>query len=234
MAKSSKPPQPVSAFALLPKSYGLVRANLNIFIALYSVSGLFALWSFLNWFTDNKQTWSDEQFDPSSWVGAVSGLHVSTPAGVGVGFAFLLAVILVIFSLMGVILTLRVAQHGKIELPAVWNEFKRKGLKLLALEIVMGILVILGFFAFIVPGIILLWRFFLAPYILLDKNTGLDEALRRSWRMTKGNFFPIFAVILVSFLFGLTGLIPYIGIIISFLLAVAYSCAPALRYQELK
>ena len=125
-------------------------------------------------------------------------------------------------------------KHGKIELPGVWDEFKRKGLRLLGLEIVIGILTIIGILAFIVPGIILLWRFFLAPYILLDKNTGVEEALRRSWRMTRGNAWPIYAVILVGIFFGLSGIVPYVGGIVAFLLAVAYSCAPALRYMELK
>ena len=224
----------LGAFELLPKSYELVKANLNVFILLYSVPALFALWSFLNWFTNNKTTWVDDRFNPTSWFGSVSGLNVETPAGISVGLALLFAVIVLVFSLMQVILTLRVTLRGKAEFHDIWNEFIRKGFRLLLLEIVMGIFIIVGFLALIVPGIILIWRFFLAPYILLDRNTGIEEALRRSWKMTKGYFSPIFAVVLVGILFGLSGVIPYVGAIISFLLAVAYSCAPALRYKELR
>jgi len=234
MAKTDHKAEPLGALALFPKSFELVKANLNVFILLYSVPGLFALWSFLNWFTDNKTTWLDDRFSPTSWLGSVSGLNVETPAGISVGLALAFAVIILIFSLMQVILTLRVSLRGKVEFHNVWDEFLRKGFRLLLLEIVMGIFIIVGFLAFIVPGIILIWRFFLAPYILLDRNTGIEEALRRSWRMTKGYFSPIFAVILVGIAFGLTGLIPYIGPIASFLLAVAYANAPALRYQELR
>ena len=52
--------------------------------------------------------------------------------------------------------------------------------------------------------------------------------------MTKGYAWPIYSILLFSFLLALPGIIPIVGGIISFALAVAYAAAPALRYQELK
>ena len=223
-----------SPLELLPKSYRLVKDNLNIFVMLYSVPALFAIWNTLNWFTDDKTTWSDERSSLTNWFGSFSGLEVSAPGGVSAGLAVLLGVVAIAFSLMQIILTLRVSQGKRPDIHAVWKEFTRKGLKLLLLVIVLGILILVGFILLIVPGVILLWRLFLAPYIMLDQDTGIEESIRRSWRLTRNHAWPIYGIILVSILFSITGAFPYLGPVMAFLLAVAYSCAPALRYQELR
>jgi hypothetical protein len=223
-----------SVLELFSKSYGLVKANLNIFILLYSVSALFALWNFLNWFTNDKLTWSQQNTDISNTFSSLSGVHFTTPAGVAVGLAIFMAVAAVILGLMQVILTLLVSQGKKPDFADIWHIFVRKGFKLLLLEVVMGLILIVGFLALIIPGVILLWRLFLAPYLLLDKDIGIQEALRRSWNLTRGYAWPIYSVILFAILLSITGAIPYLGPIISFLLLVAFAVAPALRYQELK
>ena len=98
----------------------------------------------------------------------------------------------------------------------------------------MGVLLVVGFLLLIVPGVILLWRLFLAPYILVDKKTTIDEALSQSWKMSSGYAWPIYSILLFSFVLALPGIIPIVGSLISFALGVAYAAAPALRYQELK
>ena len=234
MTKKEVPPATERVTRLFGKSYRMVSDNLTLFIIIYSVSALFALWSFLNWFTNDKVTWMDEKFDLGNWFAGFSGLNVSTPAGVGLGLALLLAVAAVVFGLLQVILTFRLAGDRKTELGDVWQDLTKKGFKLFLLEMVMGVLTIIGFILLIVPGVILLWRLFLAPYILLDKGVGVEESLRRSWNMTRGFAWPIYSVMLFGLLLGLSGIVPYLGPIVSFVLAVAYSCVPALRYFEIK
>jgi len=226
--------KPVSAFELLGKSFQLVKENLNVFILLYSVSALFALWNFLNWFTDDRTTWTEDRLSLNNWFGSFSGLQVDTPAGMGAGLALVVGIIALIFSLLQIILVFRVAQGRKPDIGDIWEEFKKVWFKLLLLVIVMGLIVVVGFILLIIPGVIFLWRFFFAPYVMLDHGTGVEESLRRSWRMTKGFGWPIYSVILLGLLMGLSGIIFYIGPIISFILAVAYSCAPTLRYWEVK
>src|SRR3989344_7542 len=238
---SAKKPAPnkrqstlASPVDLLAASYQLVKGNLNIFIFIYSVPALFAILNFLNWFTDHKKTWSDSSFNPSSWVGFTSGVSVDTPAGLNSGLALLFAVVVLIFSLLAVILTFRVAQGRHPDFGEIWEIFARRGFRLFLLEIAMAILIILGFILLIVPGVILIWRLFLAPYILLDQGTGVEESLRRSWQQTRGFGWPIYSLILFGILLGLSGIVPYLGPILSFLLALAYSCAAPLRYFEIK
>jgi len=233
-APSSRQNKLASPVELLAASYQLVKDNLNIFIFIYSVPALFAIWNFLNWFTDHKTTWTDERFNPMSWVGFSSGLSVDTPAGLNSGLALLFAILLAIFSLLAVILTFRVAQGRRPDFGELWDIFKQRAFRLFLLEIVMAILLIVGFILLIIPGVILIWRLFLAPYILLDQGTGVEESLRRSWQQTRGFGWPIYSLILFGILLGLSGIVPYLGPILSFLLALAYSCAAPLRYFEIK
>src|SRR5687768_2976209 len=61
-----------------------------------------------------------------------------------------------------------------------------KALPLLGQSVVMSILIVVGLILLIVPGIILAYRFFFAPYVLVDQNVGIFEALKRSRQLVKG------------------------------------------------
>lgn len=234
MPKPASLVQTESAFTLFSKSYALVKENLTIFIFIFSVPALFALWNFLSYFSEDKALQDAGSNTYSSFFSSFTGLHFSSPTGIGIGLSLLLGLLAILFGLLQTILTLRVAQGKKPSFGDLWEEFKKKGMRLIGLEVMMGVGIVIGFLLLIVPGVILLWRWFLAPYILIDKNTPVSEALVQSWEMTKGYAWPIYAVILVGILWSLTGALPIVGVIISFLLTVAYSVAPALRYQELK
>jgi hypothetical protein len=73
----------------------------------------------------------------------------------------------------------------------------------------------------------------LAPYVMLDTKCGITEAMERSADLTKPYSGYIWGIIGVMFLIGLFNIIPGIGWMISFVLGMLYSIAPALRYQEL-
>lgn len=105
---------------------------------------------------------------------------------------------------------------------------------MVGLYIVVGLYILVGLILFIVPGVIFLRRYFLSPYVMLDKKAGIKEAMARSAAISKPYSGSIWGIIGVIVLFELVGIIPYIGWLISFVLSVLYSVAPALRYQELK
>jgi uncharacterized membrane protein len=60
-------------------------------------------------------------------------------------------------------------------------------LKYIASSIIFFLIFLVGLLLLVVPGIIFAIRFSLYPYILVDKNVGPIEALKESWRITKGN-----------------------------------------------
>ena len=68
-------------------------------------------------------------------------------------------------------------------------------------SIVTGIVVILGLVLLIIPGVIL------ATYLIVDKNLGPIEAIKKSWSVTRGNTWNLF-------FFGiLLGLINILGMV---------------------
>lgn len=58
-------------------------------------------------------------------------------------------------------------------------------------SLVMGAIVVLGFLALIVPGILFAIAFSMAPYLVVDKRLSTFAALKKSWYMTKGNWLPL-------------------------------------------
>ena len=74
-------------------------------------------------------------------------------------------------------------------------------------SIASGVIVFVGFILLIIPGIILAVRLQYATYLIVDKNLGPIEALKTSWKLTRGNTWNLF-------FFGiLLGLINILGVL---------------------
>ena len=116
----------------------------------------------------------------------------------------------------------------------LWPTVKELGPRMLGLYLLIALYVIGGLIFFIVPGFIMLRRYFMAPYVMLETKCGIKDAMERSAELTKPFSGAVWGVIGVMVLFAMLNAIPYIGWLISFALSCAYSVAPAMRYQELK
>jgi uncharacterized membrane protein len=102
------------------------------------------------------------------------------------------------------------------------------------LYLLMGLYIFVGLILFIIPGLIMLRRYFLAPYVMLDTRCGITEAMERSAELSKPYSGYIWGMIGVMFLISLFNVVEGIGWMAAFVLGMLYSVAPALRYQELK
>jgi hypothetical protein len=99
----------------------------------------------------------------------------------------------------------------------------KTGLLLLGLAIVSGLIVTIGFILLIIPGLILLARLSLAPFILVVEKKGVFASLSRSWSLTKYHTWDMLGANFVQ----------YIGGGSSLLLLPAVYAASANRYSEL-
>jgi hypothetical protein len=92
-----------------------------------------------------------------------------------------------------------------------------------------------GLALLIIPGVFVLQRVVLAPYILVDKDVSISAALRGSNRLAQKygralwGFLGVWALI---YMFCLA--VPYLGFIFGGALTLAYYCAAALRYEQIK
>lgn len=220
------------AFDLLPKSYRLITKNLGIFALLW----LFPLIAGLS-----NGVWTlgeERRLGADSLVAANATGNSLPPVYVwgGFGLMFLLALAIgVIIQIMTHQAELEAAQHKKPKLSRLWSVVKDKGWQMFGLYLLVGLITLAGFILLIVPGIIMLRRYFLAPYVMLDGgNMGIREAMEKSAAMTTGYSGSIYRIVGLMLLFAMFGIIPLLGWIAAFFLQFFYSAAPAIRYQELK
>lgn len=236
MARAKKHVNLTPAVDLFGKSYGLVRKNLNVYALVYAIPAAMAIAGVIQIIADNQRHgWNWGHAFSSSFLGANLGSDSSVQTASTILYIVLLLGTIVSYFL-AVVLNLRVSEGKSPSLRSVWNEVTQDWLwaKLLGLGALTILIMIVGLVLIVIPFIILLWRLFLAPYILVDKKTRVFDALSMSWNMTKGYAWPIYSIILFGFALALTGVVPIVGTLFSFALGVAYAAAPALRYQEIK
>lgn len=223
------------AIDLFWKSKDIVLRNWKAFLALNVIGALIAVFDVFDRLGGNKAA---DKLTRDNVVDKLSNpsWNFNTPDNMSffVGFGVLMLIVAIILESMLVILALRSAQGGHPTLKKVWSEFKEKGLRLVVQIIFVGLLTALGFILLIVPGVILLWRLFLAPFILVDKNTGIMESIKQSWHMTRRFAWPVYSILLFTLLIALTSVTPIVGGLIAFALGLLYTVAPALRYEEIK
>lgn len=100
------------------------------------------------------------------------------------------------------------------------GEVLRKGFSRLGsvwvVGLLSGILIGLGFCALIVPGLILLTRYWLAMPVAVIESPGIWPSMKRSEDLTEGNRWPIFAVVLIMGMINLVGSLA-LGVLIGLL-----------------
>ncbi|MEX0881822.1 MAG: hypothetical protein WEC17_02510 [Candidatus Saccharimonadales bacterium] len=220
------------AFELFGQSYQIIKRNSEVFIVLFSVGVLLAMWETLGRYVEDEPARDWKAF----LINRGFGSNVDTGVFAAGGFMFFISILYALAYLLLTIAVLRASQGQKITLSGLWRELVDRWLwlKLIGAFILVALALIAGFIALIIPGVILIWRLFFVPFVLIDQKTTIEGAFRRSWRMTRGFAWPIYSVIFVAVLLSITNVLPIFGPLIAFVLGAIYTVAPALRYQELK
>lgn len=189
------------------------------FVVLFVVSIIYGIisggLSGFNWNID-----SGWDFDPAwAWLLAPIflfaigfGVFISGPIGYSTKWVFLKAV-----------------RGEPYEIKDMFAVFNRNYWNAVLGNIVVGIIVGIGFVMIIVPGIIFACRLAFVPYLIIDREMEVTEALNKSWEMTKGYGWQIFFMGILSFFIVIAGLLVlFFGVFIS---AVWISTAFATIYQ---
>jgi hypothetical protein len=94
---------------------------------------------------------------------------------------------------------------------------------LLATTFLTSIVIAFGFIAFVIPGIYLAFKLILSPVSSVVEDKSPVEAMKRSWSLTIGNWWYLFALFVLFFIVILiTAILPYIYYFFSFVLIVSY------------
>ncbi len=89
-------------------------------------------------------------------------------------------------------------------------------LRYLGVSVLLAIILGIGFVLLIIPGIILMLVFFFSGYLVIDTNIGPVASLKESARLTKGNRWKLFLLVLAMTLLFILGMIPvFLGLLVT-------------------
>jgi hypothetical protein len=229
-ARRTSPLNVPGAFELFTPSKEIVLRNIWIFGPLYAIPFIFWIHSWI-WSplpNQHVQWWGHADYFSSGWVGSPLPTYATFLV---VGFSLLwLAIIGVIGTLVQVMsqtAQLRAVEGRPLDFHDLWLEAKGLGWSMFKLYALSALAIVFTLFIFT-------RRYFLAPYVMLDKKTGVRESMRKSAELSAKNPGSVWGIIGVIVLIGLIGIIPIVGGLASFIVGGLYSVAPALRYQQLK
>lgn len=226
-----------SAFDLFTPSKEIVLKNIWVFAPLYAALFIFYVHSWI-WQPlpgQHIRLWQHASGFSSGWLGSPLPAYFSFLV---VGFSLLWLILTLIIGTAAQIMShaaqLDAAQSQHLDFQNLWRIVRRQGWRLLGLYIVMAVIFTIGFALLIVPGLFMLRRYLMAPYVMIDKNTSISESLSQSAALSLKNTHAVWGLIGVLFIIGLVNIIPYFGGLAAFALGSLYSVAPALRYEQLK
>lgn len=136
---------------------------------------------------------------PVGLLSLAYAIFIAGPIGMSAGWVFLKGV-----------------RREKIEIKDMFIVFERNYWNAVVAGIIKGIIIILGLFMFIVPGIIFACRLAFVKYLIIDEEMEALEALKTSWAMTKGHGWTIFGMGLLVIPIIIAGLIMlFVGVFIA-------------------
>ncbi len=107
----------------------------------------------------------------------------------------------------GDLLYLRCMRNEKIDIREMFDGFKNNYLNIILANLLVFAIVGLGIVFLIIPGIILACRLVFVPYLVMDKKLDAVAAVEKSWAMTRGHGWRIFAMGLLAILLFFVGLL---------------------------
>jgi uncharacterized membrane protein len=119
-------------------------------------------------------------------------------------YAFLVAPI---FEYGSDMIFVQAARKIKPDFELLVRGFWENYLYIVLANLLVVALVVIGFFALIIPGIIIACRLVFVSYIVMDKKLDPIESVELSWKLTRGHGWTIFFMGFVSFFIILFGLL---------------------------
>jgi uncharacterized membrane protein len=105
------------------------------------------------------------------------------------------------------LLGIRRAAGRDTPVSTLWEPYSH-ALPLIVMFVLMAVLIVAGFFLLVLPGIYLSIAYSFSPYLIVEKNMGVWEALETSRKAITEYWWRYFGLILVALLLVIIGSIP--------------------------
>jgi uncharacterized membrane protein len=110
---------------------------------------------------------------------------------------------------------LKAARGDQLKVKDMFAAF-RNYLNAILANILVAAIFVIGLALLIVPGIIFGCKLAFTPYLIVDRKLDAIEAVKESWRMTKGYAWKVFFIGLLAIPIGIAGLLCFgVGIIVA-------------------
>lgn len=119
----------------------------------------------------------------------------------------LLSIVISIYLDMGLV-ALALAAHDDVQtarLNTLWSLENKPFWKYAGANILVSIIVIIGFILLIVPGVIAMLGLMFTKYLVVDRKLGPVEALKESWRITKGHRLKLLGFVVLIMVLNIAG-----------------------------
>lgn len=217
----TKDRQLTPSWSLVRPSIDLLKANIWQFLYLSFLPGLLLSVGFVIMGRSN----------PEAVATVSSGRQVA---------GTILAVVAGLWALLTypgyVMMQLRAIRNQQVSIMENFKYGLGRLLPLIAMLVVLCVAILGGFMLLIVPGLLLLRGFYLAPYYLVERKLGPIAALKQSYQDSRPVTAWIWGLLGVIFCFGIVSgvlsAIPVIGAILSAAIGSLYSFAVPIRYTE--
>lgn len=227
-----------SAIDLFGKSVDAIKVNLPLHLLFYfapMIIGILLFMVLLGSYIGTSALFGDgfDSVGTTAEDGGEALLGVSFILSM-VGFIVAVAAVGGISYLANTYVGLQGAQGKKTDAGTAIRATTKYIPSLVGFAILAGLVIMAGFFALIIPGVIitvyLLPRLMILPTVIIHEDLKAMDAYRRADKIVKagGVWEVVFVTIAISFL----GIIPVLGAIASAILGFLYSVAPTFRVLE--
>jgi len=124
-----------------------------------------------------------------------------------------------------VMVFLKAVRHESFEVKDIFSVFNNNYWNVFLANFLTTIIIIMGIILFIIPGIIIACKLAFVPYLVMDKNQSVSDAISNSWKMTSGYALSIFFMGFLSVFIVIGGILLLIVGIFPALLWVSLSFA---------
>ncbi len=201
------------------------KKNVGFFIILVVILGIFQFGvSFLvSWLTGETNV----------YVNVGSTQYQQTKEGVFAGNPAIVTLLNVISTIISLLISIGMMKifldfvdGKKGDLKDLYQQYPL-ALKYIGASILEGLIVLAGFLFFIIPGIYLAVKLSMTTYVVVDKKAGPIDAIKSSYEITKGNWWNLVFLGVVSGLIAIAGALALlVGLFVAIpVIMIAYAFA---------
>lgn len=164
-----------------------------------------------------KSAWHRFNDNRVFWIGvALLSLSMSIPGNIFPTLGILFTLVSCYISASVIRISINFMQGHLVNYNDFFQIDVMQFFNYLAALILCSVSILLGFLFFVIPGVYLMTRFIFVQYFVIDKNISFDAAIKRSWKITKGNEINLLAFLFAMVIIFVLGFLAFvIGVVVA-------------------